>query len=174
MANKVALVTGGAGTIGRAIAKALLSGNISVILTGRRLAKLEEVKESLLAERTSAIDAHVHAISSDISKEDSVLQLFRQINALDDCSGVDILVNNAGINSGSTWDELTAADMEKVLGVNVVGAFLCAREAMKQMKESKRGGRVITIGSISACSPRADPTAYPTATAAPGPRAAPV
>ena len=162
MVNKVALITGGAGTIGRTIARALLSENISVILTGRRMAKLEEVQQSLLAERSSAIDANVYAISCDISKEDSVLSLFQQISALEDCSSVDILVNNAGINSGATWDELTAADMEKVLGVNVVGAFLCAREAMKRMKEAKTGGRVINIGSISAFSPRPNSTAYTT------------
>lgn len=162
MVNKVALITGGAGTIGRAIARALLSENISVILTGRRMAKLEEVQQSLLAERSSAIDANVYAISCDISKEESVLSLFQQISALEDCSSVDILVNNAGINSGATWDELTAADMEKVLGVNVVGAFLCAREAMKRMKEAKTGGRVINIGSISAFSPRPNSTAYTT------------
>lgn len=163
MASKVALITGGAGTIGKAIAKALLSENISVILTGRRLAKLEEVKQSLLEGRSSTIDANVYAISSDISKEESVFRLFQEIDELDNCAGVDILVNNAGINSNATWDELTAADMEKVLGVNVVGAFLCAREAMKQMKQKDNGGgRIINIGSISAFSPRFNSTAYVT------------
>ncbi len=167
MANKVALVTGGAGTIGRAIAKALLSGNISVILTGRRLAKLEEVKESLLEGKPSSVDANVYAISSDISKEESVVKLFQEISELDNCSGVDILVNNAGINStANSLDELSAADMEQVLGVNVVGAFLCAREAMKQMKQKPDDGsgrgRIINVGSISAFSPRPNSTAYTT------------
>eukprot|EP00531_Pseudo-nitzschia_arenysensis_P005113 CAMPEP_0116140354 /NCGR_PEP_ID=MMETSP0329-20121206/13797_1 /TAXON_ID=697910 /ORGANISM="Pseudo-nitzschia arenysensis, Strain B593" /LENGTH=258 /DNA_ID=CAMNT_0003635451 /DNA_START=57 /DNA_END=833 /DNA_ORIENTATION=- len=170
MASKLALVTGGAGTIGKAIAKALLSANISVVLTGRRLAKLEEVKETLLAGRSSSVDASVYAISSDISKEESVVQLFQEISALENGSGsVDILVNNAGINSSvNSVDELSAAEMEKVLGVNVVGAFLCAREAMKQMKQksddtgSGGKGRIINVGSISAFSPRPNSTAYTT------------
>ncbi len=171
MASKLALVTGGAGTIGKAIAKALLSANISVVLTGRRLAKLEEVRETLLAERSSSVDANVYAISSDISKEESVVRLFQEIRALEDGSGcVDILVNNAGINSSAnSVDELSAAEMEQVLGVNVVGAFLCAREAMKQMKQKtndddKSGGkgRIINVGSISAFSPRPNSTAYTT------------
>ena len=170
--SKVALITGGGGTIGKAIAKAFLAQNISVILTGRRLSKLEEVKRDLLEEISlSTTMANVHAITSDISKEESVIRLFQQIDHLDECvggRGVDILVNNAGINAtANTLDELTAADMEAVLGVNVVGAFLCAREAMKRMKqrEDKNGGgrgRIINIGSISAFSPRPNSTAYTT------------
>lgn len=167
--RRLALITGGGGTIGKAIAKAFLSQNISVILTGRRMSKLEEVKQTLLEEKPSTIDATVYAISSDISKEESVVRLFQEIGALDGGSGtgVDILVNNAGINAtADTVDELTAADMEMVLGVNVVGAFLCAREAMKQMKQkdiSDGGrGRIVNIGSISAFSPRPNSTAYTT------------
>lgn len=169
------MITGGGGTIGKAIAKAFLSQNISVILTGRRLSKLEEVQQTLLEEKSSTIDATVYAISSDISKEESVVRLFQEIGQLDDDrggggGGVDILVNNAGINAtADTLEELTAADMEMVLGVNVVGAFLCAREAMKQMKQKDIGdssgggrGRIINIGSISAFSPRPNSTAYTT------------
>jgi len=173
MMSKVALITGGGGTIGKAIAKAFLTENISVILTGRRLSILEEVKQSLLEERSLTINANVYTISSDISKEESVIRLFEEIGQLDECAGngggVDILVNNAGINvTANTLDELTAVDMEAVLGVNVVGAFLCAREAMKRMKQKDnnddRGGRgrIINIGSISAFSPRPNSTAYTT------------
>lgn len=169
--NKLALITGGGGTIGKAIAKAFLAQNISVILTGRRLSKLEEVMKTLLEEKPSTVDATVDVISSDVSKEESVVKLFEQIDKLDESTGrvggVDILVNNAGINAtADTLEELTAADMEKVLGVNVVGAFLCAREAMKRMKnkdENSGGrGRIINIGSLSAFSPRPNSTAYTT------------
>jgi NAD(P)-dependent dehydrogenase (short-subunit alcohol dehydrogenase family) len=61
---------------------------------------------------------------------------------------------------GATVD-LTAADMQRVLSVNVMGPFLCAREAMKRMKE-KNGGRIINIGSISSMSPRPDGATYTT------------
>jgi len=141
-------------------------------LTARRLARLEEAKKELLEEKAGSIDncdygPTVHVIVSDVAKEDSVLELFSQIDTL--CSGrVDLLVNNAGINVKGATQDLKASDMEKVLGVNVVGAFLCAREAMKRMannnaKEIKDGGgRIINIGSISATSPRPDSAAYTT------------
>jgi len=140
--------------------------------------------------------ATVHAIPSDISKEESVVRLFQQIDQLVAATttptttptttetttassrggyhGVDILVNNAGINAtANSLEELTAADMETVLGVNVVGAFLCAREAIKRMKQrggggnnnnnnDDGGGRIINIGSISSTSPRPNSTAYTT------------
>mmetsp|Transcript_21958 Transcript_21958/g.46314 ORF Transcript_21958/g.46314 Transcript_21958/m.46314 type:complete len:258 (-) Transcript_21958:454-1227(-) len=165
--RKLALITGGGGTIGKAIAKALLDQNISVVVTGRRLAKLEEVREGMLRDKPQSVEATVHAISSDISREDSVVELFEQIDKLDECSsrggGVDVLVNNAGINSSAaTLEELTASEMETVLGVNVVGAFLCSREAIKRMKKRGGGGRIVNIGSISSFSPRPHSTAYTT------------
>lgn len=62
--------------------------------------------------------------------------------------------------AGATMD-LMAADMERVLSVNVVGPFLCAREAMKRMQKSG-GGRIINIASISSMSPRPDGVTYTT------------
>lgn len=169
--SRIALITGGGGTIGKAIARALLGENISVVLTGRRLSKLEEVRESMLEEHGSS-PATVHAIPCDISDESNVVRLFQQIDQLEECAsrggGVDILVNNAGINvSVNSVEELTAADMEQVLGVNVVGAFLCAREAMRRMKQREGTdeggrGRIVNIGSLSAYSPRPNSTAYTT------------
>ena len=172
--NKIALITGGSGTIGKAIANVFLSNNISVILTGRRLSKLEETKSAL--KTTTTGNTFCRVIQSDISKEDSVIKLFHEIDQMDECDGgggcVDIVVNNAGINvTANSIEELTAKDMEDVLGVNVVGAFLCAREGIKRMKhkngkdivESEEGrGRIINIGSISSTSPRPNSTAYTT------------
>ncbi|KAL3917962.1 MAG: hypothetical protein SGILL_004465 [Bacillariaceae sp.] len=155
--GKVALVTGGSGTIGKAITKALLSEGASVILTARRLAKLEEVKKDLLEQHVGGdFVGRIHVVPSDIAKEESVMELFSRI---DQIGSVDIVINNAGINVAKATPDLTASDMEAVLGVNVVGAFLCAREAMKRMSA---GGRVINIGSISATSPRPNSTAYTT------------
>mmetsp|Transcript_31117 Transcript_31117/g.73358 ORF Transcript_31117/g.73358 Transcript_31117/m.73358 type:complete len:277 (+) Transcript_31117:67-897(+) len=183
LTSKLALITGGGGTIGKAIAKALLTENFSVVLTGRRLSRLEEVRESLLSDRSSSnnksnsnSNATVYAIPSDVTKEDSVVKLFRAIDALPHrgtntktkTSSIDLLVNNAGINSTATLEELTASELESVLGVNVVGAFLCAREAIVRMKQASStsgsggGGRIINIGSISAFSPRPNSTAYTT------------
>jgi NAD(P)-dependent dehydrogenase (short-subunit alcohol dehydrogenase family) len=175
--NKIAFITGGSGTIGKAIANVFLSNNISVILTGRTLSKLEETKRTLkTTTTTTGNNTFCHVIQSDISKEDNVIKLFQEIDQMDECVGsygVDIVVNNAGINvTANSIEELTAKDMEDVLGVNVVGAFLCAREAIKRMKqkddegsivEGEGGrGRIINIGSISSTSPRPNSTAYTT------------
>jgi glucose 1-dehydrogenase len=93
LAGKLALVTGGSGTIGQAIAKSLLSSGASVVLTARRLEKLEAVQETLQKESGTA---QVHIITSDVSKEQSVIELFEKIDALEAGKGLDLLVNNAG------------------------------------------------------------------------------
>jgi len=160
LASKVALVTGGSGTIGQAIAKSLLSQGASVILTARRLEKLQEVQEVLRRELPGK-ESQVHVITSDVSKEETVVELFEKIDKLDGGKGLDLLVNNAGIMAPGPVEDLTAADMKKVLDVNVVGPFLCAREAMKRMKAAG-GGRIINIASISSISPRPNGATYTT------------
>jgi NAD(P)-dependent dehydrogenase (short-subunit alcohol dehydrogenase family) len=234
--GKVALVTGGTGTIGKAVSAALLSEGATVILTARHVDKLEEVRRSLLllpplmsssegmetnrgeeeqhtteaagpvgapvtnADAASATAPHssttaattitaakVHVIPCDVSKEESVAELFREIDRL--CIGLDLLVNNAGINVAGGTANLTATDMEAVLGVNVIGAFLCAREALSRFQQQQQqrlergvsessviggsspgdarsgdtgGGRIINVGSLSAYRPRPDAVAYTT------------
>ena len=93
--GKLALVTGGSGTIGQAIAKSLLSQGASVVLTARRLAKLEEAQENLL-KGVSENGGQVHVLTSDVSKEESVVELFEKIDTLEGGKGLDLLVNNAG------------------------------------------------------------------------------
>jgi NAD(P)-dependent dehydrogenase (short-subunit alcohol dehydrogenase family) len=157
--GKRALVTGGSGTIGRAIAKALLRHGASVVLTGRRLEKLEEAKTELLKDlsvispssSSSLLSSNfptIHVVSCDITQEEAVTDLFSEIDCLHDeeqrllqsssppfTSSIDILVNNAGVNIAGSIEELTSSDMASVLGVNVTGAFLCSREAFKRMKK---------------------------------------
>eukprot|EP00529_Nitzschia_sp_RCC80_P029109 CAMPEP_0113500930 /NCGR_PEP_ID=MMETSP0014_2-20120614/32640_1 /TAXON_ID=2857 /ORGANISM="Nitzschia sp." /LENGTH=323 /DNA_ID=CAMNT_0000395397 /DNA_START=162 /DNA_END=1129 /DNA_ORIENTATION=- /assembly_acc=CAM_ASM_000159 len=190
LVGKTALVTGGGGTIGRAIAKTLLGHGANVILTARRIEKLEEAKAELLqglsASTSSPMDSItpvVNVIASDISKEDSVIDLFKEIDrfhderqaaAVSSSSSIDLLINNAGCNVAGTLEEITASDMEMVLGVNVTGAFLCAREAIKRMRKTNSaasssssvvgggGGRIINIGSISSQSPRPNSVTYTT------------
>eukprot|EP00934_Nitzschia_sp_Nitz4_P004451 Nitzschia sp. Nitz4//scaffold22_size323478//147221//148070//NITZ4_000535-RA/size323478-processed-gene-0.463-mRNA-1//-1//CDS//3329543019//4441//frame0 len=160
LTGKLALVTGGSGTIGRAIAKALLTSGADVILTARRVEKLEDAKEELLSGLAEPSSAKVHVLPSDVSSEESVVSLFQSIDGLK-AQGVDLLVNNAGIAVPGPTEELTAADMERVLSVNVVGPFLCAREAIKRMKLAG-GGRVINIASISSMAPRPNSATYTT------------
>lgn len=89
--GKVAVVTGGSGTIGQAIAKKLLSKGASIVLTGRRLDRLEAAQSKLLQ---AYPDRKVSVISSDVSQEESVVQFFEKIDQ--EHGGLDLLINNAG------------------------------------------------------------------------------
>ena len=158
--GKVALVTGGSGTIGKNISKALLLEGADVILTARRLSNLQDAKAELVGEGCNG--DNIHVVASDIAEEESVLDLFQHIEAKglgDSGNGIDLVINNAGINVAKTTQDLSGEELQRVLNVNVVGAFLCSREAMRRMKN---GGRIINIGSISATSPRPHSAAYTT------------
>ena len=98
----------------------------------------------------------MEVFSSDVSDEESVVALFAHVSTLGGC---ELLVNNAGMAIGGATLEVSAADFMKVMSVNVVGPFLCSREAMKQMIPAG-GGRIVNVGSISAFAPRANAVGY--------------
>jgi len=93
LSGKLAVVTGGSGTIGQAIAKGLISRGSSVVLVGRRIEKLEESRAKLLEEHPSST---ISIITSDVANEASVVSLFKKID--EEIGRVDLLINNAG-----TW-----------------------------------------------------------------------
>ncbi len=150
--NKLAIVTGGSGTIGKAIAKVLLNQGAKVVLTGRSSERLLNAKQYL------GNDDSVHCLSCDVTKEESVMEFFDTIKKK--YGGCDLLINNAGTMAPGATVDLSASDFDWVMKVNVTGPFLCSREAMKQMKDMGSGGRVINIGSISSLSPRPDSAPY--------------
>lgn len=157
MQNQVAIVTGGAGAIGKAIAVALLSQGATVVITGRTASTLQATKDELKSD-----NLHIHAM--DVSKEDDVINLFQSVK--EKFGTCNLLVNNAGMAIAGDIMDLTASDMEKVLQVNVVGPFVCAREFLKLYKDSpvdfKDPRRIINIGSIAAISPRPNSAPYTT------------
>ena len=146
LASKVALVTGGSGTIGQAIAKSLLSQGASVILTARRLEKLEEVQEVLRRELPGK-ESQVHVITSDVSKEETVVELFEKIDKLDGGKGLDLLVNNAGIMALQTRCE-SKQGYEKHLAVNHFGHFLLTKLLMKKLMVPEQS-RIVNVSSLA-------------------------
>ena len=150
-----ALVTGAGSGIGRAVALALLGKGYRVALAGRRREALEETV------RAAADDgARMLAVPTDVGDEASVRALFQAIER--HFGRLDLLFNNAGTGGPPLpFDELTLEQWNKVVAVNLTGAFLCAREAFGLMKrQSPRGGRIINNGSISAHAPRPNSAPY--------------
>ena len=148
---RVAVVTGAGSGIGRAVARLLLADGYRVALAGRREAQLLETA-----------DGHPEALAvpCDVTVPDDVARLFA---AARQCWGrVDVLFNNAGIFGPSGGvDEISVADWDATLAVNVTGSMLCAAEAVRTMKSQEpQGGRIINNGSISAHAPRPDSAPY--------------
>ncbi|NBX15619.1 MAG: SDR family oxidoreductase, partial [Betaproteobacteria bacterium] len=152
--SKVAIVTGAGSGVGRAAALALLANGWTVVLAGRRLANLEEV----VAQAPSG--ARALAVSTDVTKEDSVKALFEQ--CVQTYGRLDLLFNNAGVSAAAVpLDELPLETWKNVVDINLTGMFLCIREAFRVMKkQTPQGGRIINNGSISATTPRPFSIAY--------------
>ena len=153
--RKVALVTGAGSGIGRAVSIALHSAGFCVVLAGRRR---EQLQQTALLAKTSA--GETLAVATDVSNAASVRALFEMIRRT--YGRLDVLFNNAGTNVAETpIDELTDEEWNTVVNVNMTGAFLCAREAVRMMKtQMPRGGRIINNGSISAHVPRPNSVPY--------------
>ncbi len=145
----------GAGTgIGKAAALALLQDGYRVALAGRRIAPLEQV----IAE--SGAGARALAVSTDVANPASVQALFDA--AITAFGRVDVLFNNAGVGAPPVpLEDLTLAQWQSVVDINLTGMFLCIQAAFRTMKaQSPRGGRIINNGSISATTPRPNSIAY--------------
>jgi NAD(P)-dependent dehydrogenase (short-subunit alcohol dehydrogenase family) len=149
----VAVVTGASSGLGRCITRTLLAADWRVA-AGRR--------ERELAETIAAADqgGNAMAVPADVSVPESVAALF---DAVEQRWGrLDLLVNNAGVfGPGGAVDEISYADWQRMVAVNLTGAFLCASHAVRLMKAQRPiGGRIINNGSISAHSPRPRSAGY--------------
>jgi NAD(P)-dependent dehydrogenase (short-subunit alcohol dehydrogenase family) len=152
---KIAIVTGAGSGIGRAVALALQTAGYSVALAGRRLAELEQT-----ATQANQSGGGMLPVATDVRQPDSVRALFRA--TVEKFGRLDVLFNNAGINApGIPMEELSYEQWSDVVNVNLTGSFLCAQEAIRQMKSQQpKGGRIINNGSISAHAPRPHSAPY--------------
>ena len=150
---KIALVTGAGTGIGKAVALTLLANGYTVILTGRRLEPLQA------AARQSGTD-RAHAFSADCSQPEAVDALFAFVQ--EKFGRLDLLFNNAGMSGPKVgFEDITFAQWQDVVGINLTGSFLCAQGAFRLMKDqTPQGGRIINNGSISAHAPRPNSAPY--------------
>ncbi|MEL6178192.1 MAG: SDR family oxidoreductase [Myxococcota bacterium] len=144
-----AIVTGGSSGIGQAIAIALGKAGADVVVNYRRDKEGADASVAAIVEAGSQAYAH----QADVSKEDAVQEMFAK--AIETFGTVDILINNAGLQVDAAFHDMTLAQWQKVIDVNLTGQFLCAREAVREFLKrgikpevSRAAGKIICISSV--------------------------
>ena len=140
--GKVVVVTGANSGVGEAACKLFAKEGAKVVLAARRVDKLENVKNEIEKEGGIA-----HAVKCDISKEDEVINLFKETISV--FGQVDVLLNNAGVleEGLKSVAHCTAEDIDFIFSINAKGTILCSREACKVMEE--KGGSIINLDSVA-------------------------
>lgn len=161
LAGRVALITGGAGGIGRATAERLLNEGACVMLT--------DIDQNSLSETVEAFQQaygrdQVEGVKMDVTDEQQVKQAFSSTCVR--FGGVDILVSNAGIASSSPLDETTLENWNFNQNILSTGYFLVSREAFSLMKRQSMGGSIVFVASKNGLVASANAAAYCTAKAA--------
>ncbi len=141
--DKIAIVTGSARGIGKAIVEKLLAEGATVFVNDLMPADVDATVAELNA--NPKFTGRVFGVSGDISKEEGATV---SINApIEKFGRIDILVNNAGITRDGLVMRMSIADFEKVIAVNLTGTFLCSKIASRKMLSAK-SGRIINISSV--------------------------
>ncbi|MBI2856310.1 MAG: bifunctional rhamnulose-1-phosphate aldolase/short-chain dehydrogenase [Chloroflexi bacterium] len=161
LAGRVALVTGAASGIGRAIARRFAREGAHVVITDVDI----EVARALAQDMKAAYgEDRVACCKLDVTSEEDVQAAFETSRLA--FGGLDILVSNAGIALTSPLDSLGLAEWNRSLAVNATGHFLAAREAVRLMKEQGLGGSLVFIATKNVPAPGQDFGAYSAAKAA--------
>jgi rhamnulose-1-phosphate aldolase/alcohol dehydrogenase len=159
--GRIALVTGGAGGIGAAVARRLLAEGASVLISDIDPSALET---TLLALQREQGRDRVRGVRCDVTDEASVRESYAC--ALRELGGLDILVSNAGIASAAPIEDTPLALWNRNLGILATGYFLVARDGYALMKRQGIGGSIVFIGSKNALAASAGASAYSAAKAA--------
>ena len=139
--DKVAVVIGGAGGIGEAVAQGLAQYGAKVAVASRNVSSLQDVAQKIQRETTS----EAVAFQVDVTDEQSVAKLVEQVTAK--FRTVDILVNSQGVNIKQAATEFAVADWDIMFDTNVRGTMLACREFGKVLTE-KKSGKVINLSSV--------------------------
>jgi glucose 1-dehydrogenase len=159
--GKNVLVTGGSSGIGQAIAIRFAEYGANVAINYLR--QPEEARDT-----EEQVHACVHKVrqegvkdilvQGDVSKESHVVRMVADV--IDGLGSLDVLVNNAGIQVSRPSAELSSADFDRVLGVNLRGSFMCAREAIKHFLAEETPGSIVNISSVHQLIPKPNYLGY--------------
>ncbi|MDO8481705.1 MAG: SDR family NAD(P)-dependent oxidoreductase [bacterium] len=146
LSSKVAIVTGGAMGIGFGIAYRLAEAGASVAIADRDKGAADESAAKLVAKGWKSI-----AVAVDVSLAEQVARMVEIV--ISSYDGIDILVNDAGIYPNVPVMQMQEKDFDRILAINLKGAFLCTKAVAEQMIKRGRGGRIINVTSIDAIHP---------------------
>ena len=157
--GKVAVVTGGSSGIGQAIAIRLGEEGVDVAINYvGRPEGAEATKDAIehgvgdCMRRMVASGTRPMLVEADVSDEDQVAAMFAQV--VERYGRVDYLINNAGIQIAEDTELLKAADFDKVLAVNLRGAFLCAQHMVRHLLDEGRPGAIVNVSSVHQVIPK--------------------
>jgi glucose 1-dehydrogenase len=149
--GQIAIVTGASSGIGAGVSKSLAAAGATVVVN-HPVAATKDAADGVLTEIKNAGGAGI-IYQCDVSKEDEVQKMFADVVA--QFGTVDILVNNAGLQDDSPFQDMTLQKWNHVIGINLTGQFLCAREAIKEFlrrgpvpEKSRATGKIICMSSV--------------------------
>ena len=140
--NKCVLITGGASGIGRATCHAFAREGADVAVADTSLEGAESTAKDVRAEGRMA-----HAIRVDVADPASVQALV--LEAVEALGQVDVLVNSAGVREIVPFLDLPSEDLIRVIGVNLIGTFLCGQAVARQLIAQGRGGKIVNLASAA-------------------------
>jgi len=146
MSKPVMLITGASSGIGAATALLAAERGYDLVITYlTKRSQAEEVVQNIIS-----LGRNVLCVQADVGIEADVLNLFAQIDIT--FGRLDVLVNNAAILRQKLFRDTQVAELEKLFSVNVIGSFICAREAIKRMSkiDGGNGGSIVNVSSIAA------------------------
>jgi glucose 1-dehydrogenase len=161
--GKNVLVTGGSSGIGQAIAVRFAQYGANVAINYLRAPDEahdteEQVHACIHKVRQEGVQDVL--VGGDVSREDDVIRMVGE--AIDGLGGIDILVNNAGIQISRPTEDLSSADFDRVLAVNLRGSFMCAREAIRHYLAAEKAGSIVNISSVHQLIPKPNYLGYST------------
>jgi glucose 1-dehydrogenase len=161
--GKNVLVTGGSSGIGQAIAVRFAQYGANVAINYLRTPdEAHDTEEQVHAcvHKVRQEGVQDVLVGGDVSREDDVVRMVGE--AIEGLGGIDILVNNAGIQISRPTEELSSADFDRVLAVNLRGSFMCAREAIRHFLGEDKTGSIVNISSVHQLIPKPNYLGYST------------
>jgi glucose 1-dehydrogenase len=159
LVDKVVLVTGATSGIGQAIAVRFAEEGAHVAVnyhtSGEKVTETDELVDKAIEEcmqRIAECNVQHVLVQGDVSNDNDVVRMFRQ--TMDDLGSLDILINNAGIQIQGPSHEVSIESVDRVLGINLRGAYLCARAAIKHFLDEGKPGIIINVTSVHQIIPR--------------------